>query len=270
MRHLSSSILLSSLLVVLCSACAVKEPSHETAVFGGQGALVKELPLPSSSAAGPAASLPATGPCGAGVTPSDVAVLDDFEDGDGKPFKGYQREAFWYTSTDHSAGSTLAPEGNFMPARLPARESSKDNLFAAHVTAAGQTEWGALFATTLHWLNEGVRCPLNVSLFQGVKFRAKGPGSVAFRMDVPGTMPPEYGGECSKSCYDAPSKVITLSDHWDEYKVTWDQLQQGGWGTEVRFDPARVLGLGFTINLRALPADFWVDDLALIPKATAP
>jgi hypothetical protein len=264
MLHFGSSAICTGLCAAWLLACSA-EPKQRDAVFGGTGALVKELPL------APAPASSGTGPCAQGVPPSDVALVDDFEDGDNKPFKGYHREAWWFTVSDHTEGSKLSPDGKFAPARLAAAESNPpDNLFAAHVEASGQTEWGALFATTLRWSDAGVRCPLNVSAFRGVKFRAKGPGSVRFKVDVPGTTPTDYGGECAKGCYDAPGKVITLSDHWDEYVVPWDRLQQGGWGTEVRFDPARVLGVGFAIDVKALPADFWIDDIALIPKATAP
>jgi hypothetical protein len=248
--------------IVLC--CSTTQPlAGGSAVFGGKGAMVKELPLPASG------KPEAGGPCAGGTPPSDTVLIDDFEDGDAKPFKGYQREAWWFTVSDKTPGSVLSPDGTFKPAALPPPEASRDNAFAAHLTASGQTEWGMTFSTTLRWSNEGVRCPLNLSAFQGVKFRAKGPGTVQLKVEVPGTTPKDYGGECSKGCYDAPGKVIRLSDHWEEYQARWEQLQQGGWGAEVRFDPARVLGLAFAVGVAALPADFWIDDVALLPKATA-
>jgi hypothetical protein len=256
--------LLCCLPVVFLCCATTKPEAGGSAVFGGKGAMVKELPLPTGS------KPEAGGPCAGGTPPSDTALIDDFEDGDAKPFKGYQREAWWFTVSDKTPGSVLSPDGTFKPAALPAAEASRDNAFAAHVTASGQTEWGMTFSTTLRWSNEGVHCPLNVSAFRGIKFRAKGPGTIQLKVEVPGTTPPDYGGECSKNCYDSPGKLIRLSDHWEEYQARWEQLQQGGWGAEVRFDPARVLGLAFAVGVAALPADFWVDDVALLPKATAP
>ena len=150
---------------------------------------------------------------------------------------------------------------------MPRAEGSQSNTYAAHFVAKGQQEWGALFGTTLYWDNAGVHCPLNLSLFQGLRFRAKGPGTVQVRVPMPETVPPEFGGICSKGCYDPPGTRLTLSDHWADFVVTWDRLQQAGWGTEVRFDPARVLGIDFFVDVHALPADLWVDDVALIPKA---
>lgn len=252
----------AGLLPALLLNCSVKEPVREGAIFGGKGALVKELPLPVVAAAGPTT--------GCAATPaSDLARVDDFEDADLRVFKGYHRDGYWYTAGDHTVGSKLAPEGPFSPTRLPVGDSTKENSYAAHFQAAGQTEWGALLGTTLHWLDQGVRCPIDLSAFQGVQFRAKGPGAFRFRVTVPGTTPPDYGGDCAQNCYDAPGKVVRLSDHWEAFVVTWDTLQQGGWGTEVRFDPGRVLGFEFLVDVSAMPADFWVDDLNLIPK-TAP
>jgi len=253
-----------ALFSALFAACGSRPEAGQPAVFGGKGAQVLETPLPGASAA------VGSGPCAQAAPPSDVALVDDFEDDDAKPFKGYEREGWWFMASDRTPGSKLSPESKFSPERLPSAEANKENLFAAHVSASGQTEWGALFGTSLRWVKEGVRCPLNLSAFQGVKFRAKGPGTIHFKVDVPGTTPPDYGGECSKGCYDSPGKIIVLNDHWDDYVVPWDRLQQGGWGTEVRFDPARILGFGFAMDVKTLPADFWLDDLTLVPKATTP
>jgi hypothetical protein len=264
MKRFSAPVLLASLLV----ACSRPEQATRGSVFAGQGAAIaapKETPL----AAQAAPTLP--GPCAAGTPPSDVALIDDFEDDDAKPFKGFQREGWWFAASDPTEGAKLSPpNGKFEPERLPAADASKTNLFAAHITASGQTEWGITFGTTLRWVKDGVRCPLNISAFQGVKFRAKGPGSLSFKVQVPGTAPPDSGGVCKKGCWDSPAKFIMLSDHWDDYLVTWNQLQQGGWGTEVRFDPASVVAFEFSVGVKQLPADFWVDDIELVPKAAQP
>ena len=44
--------------------------------------------------------------------------------------------------------------------------------------AAGQTEWGVVWGSALNWTKNGLKCPLNVSAFAGLRFRAKGPGTV--------------------------------------------------------------------------------------------
>jgi hypothetical protein len=48
--------------------------------------------------------------------------------------------------------------------------------------------------------------------------------------------------------------------------MRWEKLQQGGWGTEARFTPERILNLGINVDVKALPIDMWLDDVELIPK----
>ena len=78
---------------------------------------------------------------------------------------------------------------------------------------------------------------------------------------IPETLPPDGGGKCTQGCYDNPGKVFFLSDRWEEYSVRWDRLQQGGWGAEARFDPARLLALNFAVDPKGLPVEFWLDDI---------
>ncbi|HEV8246545.1 MAG TPA: hypothetical protein VGP93_12290, partial [Polyangiaceae bacterium] len=113
--------------------------------------------------------------------------------------------------------------------------------------------------------------PFNGSAFAGFKFRAKGPGTIRVSVSIPETMPKDSGGTCSEGCYDHYGKVFTLSNHWEDYIVRWDRLQQGGWGHEARLDPARMLGLGFSAGPKELPIDFWVDDIEFVnADASAP
>lgn len=83
-----------ALLVALCLfACSRAEPAPAgPPIFGGQGAKIAEpaeKPLPAESRA------PESGPCAAGAPRSDVALIDDFEDGDHKIFKAFEREGWW-------------------------------------------------------------------------------------------------------------------------------------------------------------------------------
>jgi hypothetical protein len=51
---------------------------------------------------------------------------------------------------------------------------------------------------------------------------------------------------------------------WDDYFVRWDRLHQNSFGTAAHFDPTRLLGVTFGVSA-SLPADFWIDDLELVP-----
>jgi hypothetical protein len=123
------------LVLGLSSFACVGTEAERPAVFGGEGAVVEtpaEQPLPAASA--PALS----GPCAAARPPGDVALLDDFEDNDNKVFKAFQREGWWFSATDPTAGATLVPAGEFRPEALPETEAKPDNRYAAHLAANGQ------------------------------------------------------------------------------------------------------------------------------------
>ncbi len=236
-------------------------------VFGGQGAQIAapdERPLPPASRT-PEGS-PEAGPCGRESPPTDAALLDDFEDGDGKLFKGFEREGFWFSVDDKTEGSRILPNGTFAAVLLPAAEATPDNRYAAHLSASGQKQWGAAWGATLAWVRRGVRCPVNLSAFTGLRFRAKGPGTIRVALAVPEVQSREYGGVCADRCYDSHGKSFTLGDRWETYSVRWDRVEQEGWGAEARFTPSRIVQLLIKATPRNLPIDFWVDDLELIPR----
>jgi len=253
-------------LLIALPACTSSRAPAEPAVFGGEGASLKirgETPLPTGpDAQGPVAA------CGRVVPPSDVGLLDDFEDGDNRLFKGFQREGWWFSAADDTGGTIVPDKGKFEPAALPAAEASADNHYAGHFAASGFKDWGAVWATTLSFADEGIRCPWNASRFEALRFRAKGNATVTVRFAMPETLPKEFGGQCESRCYDFHARKLTFTDAWTEYVVRFDRLQQGGWGPEVRFDPRTLLALQFAIDGNTPPVDFWVDDLELLPKST--
>jgi hypothetical protein len=261
-RELAFAVLLGWLAVGCASSTAAEEP----AVFGGEGASLKirgETPLPT----GPDAQGP-IGACGRVVPPSDVALLDDFEDNDDRVFKGYQREGWWFSIGDESGGTIVPEKGKFHPEALPATESTSDNHYAIHLAASGFKDWGAVWGSTLSWTDDGIRCPWNGGHFEALRFRAKGSGTVNVRLAMPDTQAKEFGGQCSDRCYDFHGKRVSLTDTWTEYVVRFDRLQQGGWGKEVRFDPRTLLGVQFSIDGSSPPVDFWLDDIEFLPKGS--
>jgi hypothetical protein len=253
-------------LVGLVCGC-MRSEAQVPSVFGGKGAQAAQLdeqPLP----AGAGTPEPA-GPCGRAGPVSETALIDDFEDGDGRLFKGFERDGFWFSASDKTDGSSISPSGSFLPELLAAAESTKENRYAAHLKAAGQTEWGAVWGSALVWARQGIKCPLNVSGFGGIAFRAKGPGKIRVAISVPEVVPKDQGGKCTEGCYDAHGRVFLLSDKWDSYEVRWDKLAQAGWGTDARFTPERVVSLGFNVDTKSLPIEFWIDDVSFIPRAGA-
>jgi hypothetical protein len=246
-------------------ACSSDDGAKNPPVFGGEGAVIaKEHPLPAEPAAPP----PYTGACKGPAPASDTALFDDFEDGDNKAFKGFEREGWWWSATDTTPDAKIVPAKDaFSAERLPAGDATNDNLFAAHFMAEGQKEWGAVWGSTLAWTNGGIKCPFNASGFAGVTLRAKGKGSISIRLGQPETIGGDGGGQCKERCYDSYGKRLFLTPEWQTFSVPWEKLQQEGWGTQVRFDPGRLIQIAFAANVKDLPVDFWVDDIAFIPKS---
>jgi hypothetical protein len=256
-------------LLAACGSAGGANQSAPPPVFGGEGATIgppREIALTTQTSA----TKPAGGPCAEKSPPSDTALVDDFEDDDQAAFKGFQREGWWFSAGDATESAKLSPErGTFRPERLPTAEATRDNLFAAHLKAEGQKDWGAVWGVSLRWESKGVRCPLNASGFAGVRFRARGPGTVRLAFGMPETEPPDAGGTCTSGCYDVHGKVFFLTDRWDDYLVRWDRLEQQGWGNQARFDPARIVSLQLAAKPKDLPADFWIDDVAFVNEREA-
>lgn len=238
-------------------------------MFGGQGAEVQgedSHPL-TAETDGPQV----TGPCATPPPPGESPLLDDFEDGNNQLFKTYHREGWWFTATDGSPGEVIEPpKSGFTASPLPPEEATDENEMAVHFKASGQTDWGASLGTTLRWKRDDLTCGFNASAFDGIEFRAKGPGTVQVKFSIPATTPPENGGVCEERCWDTHTKVIRLKKDWKNYVVRFEQLQQGGWGADARFEPERLLSLNFHLGASDLPADFWIDDLRFIEKGKGP
>jgi hypothetical protein len=239
--------------------CEPKPAASPGAVFGGQTANAGAQPLPSN-----VNESVLQGPCSPAAPPGETVLIDDFEDGDIRPFKEFQREGYWYSAADTTPGEMSPKAGSFAAEALPEAESTPQNRMAAHLAASGHSDWGVVWGTSLRWVDAGVKCPFNGSKFAGVKFRAKGTGRVRVNFGIPETIPKEFDGNCAERCYDTHSRVVMLTPEWETYEVPWGQLQQWGWGTQARFDATRMLSFQFAVDGKNLPVDFWIDDLAFI------
>jgi len=98
----------------------------------------------------------------------------------------------------------------------------------------------------------------------GFEFRAKGPATVWVNFPTPETTPRENGGKCSEKCWDSYGKLVRIKEGWNEYRVRWEELQQEGWGNDVRFDNQRLMNINFSAKTGHLPADLWIDDLKFL------
>jgi hypothetical protein len=195
------------------------------------------------------------------VPKGQIAKIDDFEDGNTAVFAELGREGFWGLGHDDTSGVAL-PAGEFMPAEGGVNGSR----LAAHVSASGYSDWGALFSTGLTYLSDGVRCAYDASNFAGLRFYVHGSGRLRVSMAIPATQDKEFGGACDADkgmiCYDTHSADLLLSPEWKLYEMPWSHFLQRGFGTPAAFRPDQVLTVQFNLDTAALPVELWLDDVS--------
>jgi hypothetical protein len=257
---------------IACSEESSKPESGSgppSGVFGGAGgALASGGSAGASTAAGGSAAGAAAGTGGGGERCLDVPagtiepLIDDFEDGDGAIRRVAQREGFWVVTDDGTSG-TRTPAAGFET--TPGGPGG--SLMSARLQASGYTSYGASIGVGLQHVEGGLRCPVNASDYRGIRFDARGPGVINVILDVPGTVPFEYGGSCdpeSESCWDGHVTQVVLSDGFRRYELEWSSFAQTGWGKVVAFDSATILGLAFAVAPANLPIDFEVDNVSFM------
>jgi hypothetical protein len=246
---------------VLLVGCGGGSAQSELAAIGREGAKVSDENSQPSTADKEGPQM--TGPCATPPAAGQEALIDDFEDGDNQAFKTYKREGWWYASSDGTEKSPMhPPKSAFTADLLDPSEAIQENQMAGHFIAPKTTDWGVIWGSTMHWVQDGLKCPFNASGFDGLRFRAKGPATITVKIGTVATVPPEFGGICENKCWDQHNMVVRIGEDWGTFYLPWNRLQQGGWGTDARFEAERVIALNWTASLSQLPADFWVDDVA--------
>jgi Chitinase class I len=166
----------------------------------------------------------------------------------------------WKINKDTSGG-TITPSDTFA-----AEQSADGNGYAAHVKGSGFTQWGA---GLLRSFDPSTMC---VAKSKGIKFRAKGPGTITFATQLRQQLPPSDGGTCmvAADCYNGHETQVTLTAGWADYNLDWTRLAQPAWGPRIAFNASDVLQLLFTARVENQPFDFWLDDITLVGGTTGP
>jgi hypothetical protein len=160
----------------------------------------------------------------------------------------------WKINKDTSGG-TITPSTTFV-----ADPSPDGNGNAAHVKGSGFTIWGA---GLLRSFDPSTMC---VAKSKGIKFRAKGPGTITFATQMRQQLPPADGGTCmvTADCFNGHETTVTLTASWADYNIDWARLIQPDWGPKFAFNASDVLQLLFTARVANQPFDFWIDDIVLV------
>jgi hypothetical protein len=185
-------------------------------------------------------------------------MIDNMEAGTGSILMQGGRSGVWFTANNGEAAAmqSPAPGQPCIPTVIPWGGMPCDN-HAQHTHGTGSM-W-ALLGFTL----AGGK-PYDASAYSGITFRAMG-STASLRVQVPTseTTPISGGGTCNATtevCNDHAFEAVPISA-WQVVQVPFAALQQGGWGTQVAFDPHAIMDIEF----EAAPAasyDFWIRDVS--------
>jgi hypothetical protein len=113
------------------------------------------------------------------------------------------------------------------------------------LSGQGFKTWGAGLAVSLN----AEDCRYDASKQVGLRFSAKGSGSLLVSAATRQTTPPGAGGTCATTaCNDHFNTIYQLSNSWTSYVVPFTGLKQTGWGTPAVFNATQMLYLQFSFG----------------------
>jgi hypothetical protein len=202
------------------------------------------------SAGGTAGAAPGTaggaggdGPAAGGAAPATPALflIDDFEDGDrlSKPLPGGL--GYWDRNNDASVGAYQYPEPCSLPSQMPGEHDQSQWSMLTY--GCGFSGWGSSMNLVLRSGAPACASPVDGSAYDGVRFLARGNGTIRFMIVTTAVSTLEADGTCAAGCWDNFGVDITLTDSWTEQRIPYSALFQEGWGSPAERDPATLLGI---------------------------
>jgi MYXO-CTERM domain-containing protein len=169
-----------------------------------------------------------------GNTSGPASIIDDFEDGDLEISRTSGRQGAWSTFDDGTAGMhdepTLTSGG------------SHDSAKSLCIRGGGYTDWGG--AVTLNLNDVASRDLYDGSAYTGISFWARG-SATQFRALVVDQYSDPARMLCS-GCYDHFQAPFMPNDEWQQYRFSWKELKQQGFGdAQPHVCPATLLALNF-------------------------
>lgn len=236
--------------------------------------VLRAAPQPVTLSAEPHASAPprvqAPPPSPSGASPlarcAPVAVaegsnplIDDFEDGDLHAPMVEHRAGQWLTFNDGTGSQFPKPGTEISASRIPGGRGASH--FGIHNVGGKFSKWGANLSLEL----SPHRC-YDASAYGGIQFWARGHGEIRAAVKMTQVVSEEFGGSCSRDCFDAHSKYVKLTREFTRVLVRWEDLHQMGFGTPVPFDARSLYSIDFSLTPAETPFDFWIDDVSFIPR----
>jgi hypothetical protein len=219
---------------------------------------VDAMPVDSGIAVDAGPTTPTTPTTCALVPPTIGAnlTIDDMEDGDSLIIATDGRRGSWYVNNDATRGFQMPALGE--PFTVTPGGAS-GSAYAVRTTGSGFNTWGAALGVVLSGANS-LRCPYDVTGTRGIRFVAKGTGSVTVQVATSATVQINQGGRCATNCEDFYATTIELGSTWTTYQLPWQSLAQEGWGTRAAFAPNTVMFFEFAFDVGSF-FDLYIDDL---------
>ena len=241
-------------------------------------------PAPADADTGPVSRIgPIPGPDGGPLPNGDGGPLvgELIDDIDSESMAGWipirsGRVGTWFTYSDGTAGGVV-PAPSSPPADsvgMIVGWSGNPNNLAAHVSGNGSSLYAGM-GFNLNAYNM-VASTYDASAYRGFVFwgRISGDsGSASVRFAVPDKNTSAAGGVCTAAseggaagCSDYFSKGITLTPTWQQFVISYTQLQQTGFGLPkglTGLDAAHIYSCQFQLSPGA-PFDIWIDDIYFI------
>ncbi|MBN1610484.1 MAG: glycoside hydrolase family 5 protein [Polyangiaceae bacterium] len=182
-------------------------------------------------------------------------LIDTLEDGDDSICPSSGRNGVWFVANDGTG--TQAPSDN---SDIPVTLSSPrgKSTVAAHSSGTGFSDWGAVVGVTLVEGDDHLEY-FDATSFGGVRFHARGSGTVLASITT-GRTKPAPDGYCEPDACNHPFRAtVTLGDGWVPNLLPFDGFKSNVLGAMTAQDRKEIL----TIEFLATSDDFdlWVDDL---------
>ncbi len=184
-------------------------------------------------------------------------LLDDAEDNNTQIIVADGRDGYWFSFAD-MWGSTIEPRQRF--------EFSKggpnDSKYAARIKGKLASVGDSLYAG-FGFAFTNPKTPFDISKARGIRFWAKGPGKITFKVPDRNTDP--QGDRCT-DCYNDFGVDIYLRKEWMRYTVPFDKMrQQDGWGDRApALDTTGAFVVQWQYSTPGGDYDIWVDEIELV------
>lgn len=170
-----------------------------------------------------------------GNTSGPVSLIDDLEDGDTQISTAQGRSGAWSTFDDGTQGMHSEPELS--------KGGAQGSKHALCIHGGGYSDWGGAMTLNLN-APMSPRSIYDASAYTGISFWARG-SATQFRALVVDRYSDPALMLCS-GCYDHFQAPFTPTDEWQQYRFSWKELKQQGFGDmQPNICPASLLALNF-------------------------